>query len=187
MGTTYAIDFVPVDSHGRSAPWSWRALVGTEPPEDFVGFGMTVASPCDGVVVIAHDGEEDHEARRSQLALLAYSAGQAKRIAQGDAAIAGNHVVVALSPTGPFVLVAHLERGSIVVAPGDRVAAGQPIGRCGNSGNSTEPHVHVQVTDSTQWSRARGIPLAFESAGGPELPAESGLVFIANGRSGVMP
>src|SRR5690606_23743425 len=60
MGTTYAIDFIPVDDHGRSAPWSWRAAVATEPPEAFVGFGRPVLAPCAGRVVVAHDGEPDH-------------------------------------------------------------------------------------------------------------------------------
>jgi hypothetical protein len=54
MGTTFAIDFVPVDLHGRSAAWNWRAVVATERPERFVGFGATVVAPGTGTVVIAH-------------------------------------------------------------------------------------------------------------------------------------
>ena len=43
-----------------------------------------------------------------------------------------------------------------------------------NSGNSTEPHVHVQVTDSTDWQRARGVPLAFRGRDGTVwVPGES--------------
>ncbi len=176
MGTTYAIDLIPVDSKGRSAPWNWRALVATERPDAFVGFGAKVLAPASGTVVLAHDGEEDHEARRSQLTLLSYMAGQAQRIRRGAGAIAGNHVVIALGDGGPFVLVAHLRRGSLSVKVGDRVVAGRQIGQCGNSGNSTQPHVHVQVTDSIEWSRAQGLPLAFETATGTELPAESQIV-----------
>ncbi|MFG6402099.1 M23 family metallopeptidase [Microbacterium sp. P04] len=178
MGTTYAIDFIPVDARGRSAPWRWRAALSTEPPEDFIGFGASVLSPSAGTVVIAHDGEHDHEARRSQPALLAYLAAQPRRIAAGPGAIAGNHVVVALGEGGPFVLVAHLRKGSVGVAVGEQVAAAQPIGECGNSGNSTQPHVHVQVTDSIDWPRSRGIPLAFATAQGFELPAESEIVRV---------
>ena len=132
--------------------------------------------------VIAHDSEEDHEARRSQLALLPYMAGQRERIRQGAGALAGNHVVIALGAGGPFVLLAHLRKGSLGVSVGDRVVVGEPIGQCGNSGNSTQPHVHVQVTDSITWSRARGIPIMFEAPGGPELPAEGQTVFVPSSR-----
>lgn len=161
FGSSHAIDFVPVDERGRSAPRSLRSLIRSEPPEVFVGFGRPVLSPRSGAVVLAHDGEPDHEARRSQLTLLPYMLTQGRRVRAGPAAIAGNHVVVSISPTGPFVLLAHLRRGSVQVSVGESVSAGQQLAECGNSGNSTEPHVHVQVSDSTDWTRANGIPLAF--------------------------
>lgn len=108
FGTTYAIDFLAVDAAGRSAPFRWRTLFSVEPPENFVGFGQPILAPAAGAVVIAHDGEIDHEARRSQLHLPAYALGQASRARQGAGAIAGNHVVIALSDSGSFVLLAHL-------------------------------------------------------------------------------
>lgn len=178
MGTTYAIDFVPVDARGRSAPWSWRAAVATEPPESFVGFGAPILAPCSGRVVIAHDGEPDHEARRSQLTLVTYTLGQARRVRGGPAAVAGNHVVIAVGTGGPFVLLAHLRRGSVEVTPGDRIQEGAVLGACGNSGNSTQPHLHIQATDSTDWDRTRGLPIAFRSASAPALPGESEIVTI---------
>jgi murein DD-endopeptidase MepM/ murein hydrolase activator NlpD len=165
FGITYAIDFVAVDGHGRSAPRTWRSLVATESPHLFRGFGMPILAPEGGVVVEVHDGEVDHEARRSQPTLLCYAVTQASRVRQGIGAVAGNHVVIALSPSGPYVGVVHLRRGSIGVGLGDRVKTGDQVGECGNSGNSTEPHVHVQVTDSVDWARARGLPLAFRPAG----------------------
>ncbi len=160
FGVTYAIDFIAVDDRGQSAPRTWRALVSVERPESFRGFGRPILAPVTGTVVVAHDGERDHEARRSQPALLAYALSQAQRIRAGAAAIAGNHVVIAVHPDGPFVLLAHLRRQSVRVRPGDVLEPGDPVGDCGNSGNSTQPHVHVQVTDSTDWARARGLPLA---------------------------
>ncbi|MBF4574298.1 M23 family metallopeptidase [Herbiconiux sp. VKM Ac-1786] len=178
MGTTYAIDLIPVDPRGRSAPPSWRALVTSESPERFVGFGAPVLAPVTGRVVIAHDGEPDHAARRSQPALAAYLAGQARRLREGPAAIAGNHVVIAADEGGPFILVAHLRRGSVAVVVGERMRAGQFIGRCGNSGNSTQPHVHLQATDSTDWPTARGLPIVFDVGGRRELTAESQLVSV---------
>jgi hypothetical protein len=53
------------------------------------------------------------------------------------------------------------------------------VGECGNSGNSTEPHVHVQVTDSTNWPSAQGIPIVFRTPDGRVwLPAESEVVQV---------
>lgn len=181
MGTTYAIDFIGVDGRGRSAPWSWRAALGTERPERFAGFGRPILAPCAGTVVVAHDGESDHEARRSQLTLASYAVTQAGRARQGPAAIAGNHVVVAMGDGGPpFVLLAHLRRGTVAVRVGDPVRGGDVVGACGNSGNSTQPHVHVQITDSIDWERARGLPLRFRAAAGgrPRLPRESEIVDV---------
>ncbi len=110
----------------------------------------------------------DHEARRSQVRLLGYMLGQAGRVRGGPGAIAGNHVVIASSPTGPFILLAHLRRGSATVAVGDHVQPGDPVGSCGNSGNSTQPHVHIQATDSTDWEGAKGLPITFDH---PRAPA----------------
>lgn len=184
FGVTYAIDFIAVDSRGRSAPRTWRTLLSVEAPELFRGFGEPILAPAAGTVVIAHDGEPDHEARRSQLALLPYALSQAERVRAGVAAIAGNHVVLALGPGGPFVLLAHLRRGSLRVHPDQSLRSGDQLGECGNSGNSTQPHVHVQVTDSTHWPTAKGLPLAFRRSGecGSDgwdrtwVPAESEIV-----------
>lgn len=173
FGTTFAIDFIAVDERGRSGPRDWRSLLATEPPERFVGFGTPIFAPVAGTVVAVHDGEPDHEARRSQLALVPYALGQAARARGGPAAIAGNHVVVAPTPRGPFVLLAHLRSGSVRVRPGDVVTAGTVIGHCGNSGNSTQPHVHVQATNSLDWPRACGLPIAFHRGPG-ELTTDPG-------------
>jgi hypothetical protein len=176
FGTSHAIDFVAVNDAGRSAPRTWRSLVAAEPPEAFVGFGQPILAPLSGTVAAVLDGQPDHEGRRSQLTLVPYMLGQAGRIRAGVAAVAGNHVVIAAAANGPFVLLAHLRRGSIQVRVGQAVESGDPIGQCGNSGNSTEPHVHIQVTDSTDWNRARGLPLAFRRDGTVWVPAETEIV-----------
>jgi murein DD-endopeptidase MepM/ murein hydrolase activator NlpD len=86
-------------------------------------------------------------------------------------------VVIALSSHGPFVLLAHLQHGSVQVQPGQPVREGVPVARCGNSGNSTEPHVHIQVSDSTDWTTARGVPLAFRRRDGSTwVPANSEVI-----------
>lgn len=162
LGERYAIDFVGVDEQHRTAGRrDWRTLFATEPVERFFAFGQALLAPADGTVVAVHDGEVDHEARRSQLTLLPYALGQASRLREGIAAVAGNHVIIALGDAAAFVALAHLRAGSVRVAPGDEVTTGQPVAECGNSGNSTQPHVHVQVMDSADLSIARGLPLSF--------------------------
>lgn len=162
MGGRYAIDFIAVDHRHRVADRrDWRTLLSTEPVERFFAYGRPLLAPADGVVVQVHDGEVDHTARRSQLTLVPYALGQAARLRQGVAGLAGNHVVIAARRSGAFVALAHLRAGSIRVAVGEEVTAGQPIADCGNSGNSTHPHVHVQVMDGPDASVARGVPMEF--------------------------
>ena len=55
-GTSHAIDFVAVGADDRSAPITWRSRLGTESPEDFVGFGAEVLAPVAGTVLATHDG-----------------------------------------------------------------------------------------------------------------------------------
>lgn len=162
LGQTFAIDFVAADARRRTATVrDWRTLLSTEPVTRFLAFGRAILSPVDGHVVAAHDGEPDHPARRAPLPLLGYLLTQGSRLRHGLTAVTGNHLILALDAGGPYVGLVHLRTGSVLVRPGDRVAVGQPVAACGNSGNSTQPHVHVQVMDSTDLLAARGLPMAF--------------------------
>jgi hypothetical protein len=162
MGGRYAIDFIGVDHRHRTADRTdWRTLLSTEPAERYVGYGRPILAPADGIVVGVHDGEADHEGRRSQLTLLPYALGQAARLRQGPAALAGNHVVLALRNTGAFLVLAHLRAGSVRVQIGREITMGEHLADCGNSGNATQPHVHVQVMDHRDPSVARGLPMTF--------------------------
>jgi Peptidase family M23 len=162
LGGRYAIDFIGVDHRRRSADRrDWRTFLATEPAERFFAYGRPILAPTDGIVVDVHDGQIDHAGRRSQLALVPYALGQMGRFRQGVGAIAGNHLIIALRDSGAFVALAHLRAGSVRVAIGEEVTTGQPVADCGNSGNSTQPHVHVQVMDSPDPSVARGVPIAF--------------------------
>jgi murein DD-endopeptidase len=78
--------------------------------------------------------------------------------------IAGNHVIVDIGQ-GRYALYAHLQPGSLRVKVGDRVRRGQVLALVGNSGNTTEPHLHFHLTDASSPLGAEGIPYAFESFG----------------------
>ena len=96
---------------------------------------------------------------------------QAKRARGGAGALAGNHVIIQRDGGG-YVVLAHLRTGSIRVEDGERVAVGRELGQCGNSGNSTQPHVHVQVMDSPDPFTARGLPLHSGTTGCCRLPVD---------------
>jgi hypothetical protein len=161
-GQSYAIDFVAVDADRRTAVTrDWRSLLASEPPARFLGFGQPILAPADGRVVAVHDGEPDHPARRSPLAGIPYALTQASRLRAGMDAVLGNHVILQVADAGPYVLLAHLREQSIVTRVGELVETGQPLAACGNSGNSTEPHLHLQAMDSEDLLDARGWPTVF--------------------------
>ena len=120
-----------------------------------------LVSPADGTVVVARDGMEDSEGTNFVTELE-------------DAA--GNVIVIELD-SGLFVGLAHLRRGTLRVSEGDRVRKGDPLALVGNSGNTTMPHLHLQVqTHPDLWDPDnRSVPFAF----GPD-----GRVLARNDRVG---
>ena len=169
FGTSYAIDFVPVDDRGRTARFTLSSLVRPEPPERFPGFGLPVLSPIAGRVVAAHDTEPDHRAFRG-FPSVGYVLTQRRRLAAGWIGLAGNHVMIAVD--GAVVALCHLQRGSVSVRTGQAVQIGDEVGRCGNSGNSTEPHLHLQAMDHREPRRANAVPITFRGG----LPANGEIV-----------
>ncbi|MCD4524708.1 M23 family metallopeptidase [Nocardioides sp. cx-173] len=170
LATAYSIDFVPVDEAGRSAPITWESLLRPEPAERFPGFGRPILAPVQGVVVRVHDTAPDHEAFRG-LPSVGYAITQRRRLAAGWVELAGNHVMIE-TREGPVVAVCHLQRGSVQVQRGQSVRVGESLGRCGNSGNSTEPHVHLQAMDRSDVSHAAAGPLTF----GGRLPRNGEII-----------
>lgn len=166
-GQTYAIDLVNAPADGRRPATAWWPLARR--PQDFPGFGQPVLAPAGATVVRAHDRARDHWSRSSPAALLFLLAEGMVRELLGPGRILGNHIVLDLGG-GVYAALAHLRRGSVRVRPGDRVAAGQPLAECGNSGNSSEPHLHFQLMDHPSVLLAAGVPLRFAGyqAGGAE-------------------
>ncbi|GAA0609064.1 M23 family metallopeptidase [Sporichthya brevicatena] len=156
-GQTYAVDLISRPTGEWKLDLHWRGP-HTRPPEEYPGFGAPVLAPADGVVVRAKTSQRDHGARTSWPGVLLMTAEGALMEATGR--ILGNHVVIDIGE-GRYVALAHLRRGSVTVRPGDAVQAGQHIGECGNSGNSSEPHLHVQVMDAPSIFFGAGLPMRF--------------------------
>jgi hypothetical protein len=119
---------------------------------DYYAYNLPVLAPAAGAVVEAFDGDPDMPPGKLG----------------GGTTPSGNHVVIEVAP-GEFLWLCHLRPGSLLVRKGDRVTEGQPLGRVGNSGNTSEPHVHAHLQDSTDDVIGEGIPLEFhhyKTAGG---------------------
>ena len=140
----YTLDIVALNSFGARAKGMYPSDLG-----QYVIFGHTVYSPCDGVVTHVVDGLPD--------ASSAAPAGPPEHPA-------GNHVVI--SCDGVNVVLAHFQRDTIRVAPDMEVAAGEPLGQVGNSGNSTEPHLHVHAVRPGSGDPLDGeaAPILFDDA-----------------------
>jgi murein DD-endopeptidase MepM/ murein hydrolase activator NlpD len=120
----------------------------------YFGFGQPVLAPADGVVVSTVRELPDNPPGEGY-----------------DESVLGNHVVIDLGD-GEFAVLAHLQEGSVSVARGEKVRAGDPIGRCGNSGRSQKPHVHLHLQDRAEPGGAEGMPMQLEGyiADGTDVP-----------------
>ncbi|WP_077800845.1 M23 family metallopeptidase [Streptomyces sp. JHA26] len=167
LAQTYAIDIAaePADGPSRPAPvWFWPVAHRNEA---YPAFGASLHAVADATVVHAEDGQRDHLSRSSLLGVLYFWLIEGVcRMLGGSRRIVGNHVVLDLGG-GTYALYAHVRRGSLEVRAGDRVVAGQVLGRCGNSGNSTQPHVHFQLMDGPDVDTARGVPFSWRGVGVP--------------------
>ncbi|MGW9021999.1 M23 family metallopeptidase [Leucobacter chromiiresistens] len=161
FGQSHAIDLVaePADpAHGVRPEFGSGAAM--RPNADYPAFGAPVRAMLSGTVVRASDRRRDHRARSTRAALAYLTIEGELRLLGGPGLVVNNHVVIR-DANGVFALVAHLQRGSVVVDVGDTVRAGDTIGRCGNSGNSSEPHVHAQRMDRASPAFAIGVPMRF--------------------------
>lgn len=133
----FAYDLL-VTREGRTHEGDGSAL------EQYHCWGRPILAPADGVVSSVVEGIADTPIR-----------------GQNREQPAGNHVVIDHG-NGEHSLLAHLRQGSVAVREGERVRAGQVLGACGNSGNSSEPHLHYHLQDRPEsGDAAAGLPAQF--------------------------
>ncbi|WP_267643816.1 M23 family metallopeptidase [Haloarchaeobius amylolyticus] len=134
----YAYDFVVAGEDGETHEGDGTALT------DYHAFGEPLLAPADGTVVKTEDSLRDFP--RPGSGWLEWRTWN----------IAGNHVVIEHAD-GEYSMLAHLKQGSVAVEPGEEVTRGQVVGECGNSGFSSEPHLHFQLMDSQNFWFAAGL------------------------------
>ena len=133
-----AFDFLIYDEKGLTHKGTGEAN------EDYYAFGKELYAPCDGEVVLVVDGIKDN------------IPGVLNPIY-----IPGNTVIIKTA-NGEFVFFAHFKQHSIVVKQGQKVTTGALLGLCGNSGNSSEPHLHFHLQNTEDMTKATGAKCFFD-------------------------
>jgi hypothetical protein len=134
----FAFDFLGVDEKDDTR------RVKAQKNDDYLAFGREILAPADGVVTDVISGVRDNVPG----SMNPYSA-------------LGNAVFIQHRDHEVSVL-AHLKLGSIKVKVGDKVKRGQVIGLCGNSGNSSEPHLHYHLQNTPIIQDGTGIKCYFQ-------------------------
>ena len=136
----YAVDIVRLNAFGNRA-----SGLNPESLEDYTIYGDRIYAPCSGSIVVAEDGHVDNVPP-----------------ARDTTHLAGNHVVIACE--GVEVLLAHMKEGSIKVTPGQDVNVGFVVGEIGNSGHSSQPHLHLHAERGGEAGvilDGEGVPVRF--------------------------
>lgn len=135
-------------------------------PQQYPSFGAPIHAMAPGVVVRSCDDRRDHSARNTWPALVYMLTAEAVlRELGGTGAVLGNHVIIA-HDDGTYAAYAHLRQGS-AHPEGARVETGTVIGQVGNTGNTSMPHLHVQLMDRAEVDAAAGLPMVW-----PEITRE---------------
>jgi hypothetical protein len=112
--------------------------------EDYYAFGKELYAPCDGEVVLVVDGVKDNIPGTLN-----------------PVYVPGNTVIIKTN-LDEYAFFAHFKQHSIVVKQGQKVKAGELLGLCGNSGNSSEPHLHFHLQNVEDMNIAVGAKCYFE-------------------------
>jgi murein DD-endopeptidase MepM/ murein hydrolase activator NlpD len=141
----FGIDWLKLDEAGRS--FTGDRLLN----ESYYAEGQDAIAVADGIVAAIKDSiPENVPGVNSRAVPITLET------------VGGNHVILDIGG-GRYAFYAHLKPGSLRVRVGDRVKRGQVVGLVGNSGNSTEPHLHFHIMDGTSPLGSEGIPYAIET------------------------
>lgn len=113
--------------------------------EDYYCYDKLIVVPCAGRIISIENQIDDNTPGEMNPYLAA-----------------GNYVIIDHG-NGEFSFMAHLKKGSIIAKKGDLILKGQEIGRCGNSGNSSEPHLHYHLQNDSIWFGGEGLPSQFRN------------------------
>jgi hypothetical protein len=133
----YAFDLDQRDEQGKEAKGDGKKN------EDHFAFGQPVIAPADGTVVTVIDAVPDYDP------------------GDREGYVVPGNVVIIDHGDDEFSVLAHFKKGSIVVKQGQKVRLGQKLGQVGNSGNTSDPHIHWHLATKGGLSRGSGLPIRF--------------------------
>jgi Peptidase family M23 len=145
FGQRFAIDWMRLDDKGR-------LLNGAEANlHSYAAYGADVIAVADGKVVAILDRlKEQTPGILPDMSTITLEN------------IDGNHVILDLGG-GAFAFYAHLQPGSIDVSIGQHVKRGQVLGKLGNTGNTSAPHLHFHIMDGLSTLGSNGLPYVIDS------------------------
>lgn len=138
----YAYDFIMLDQEGHSHKNDGTSV------SDYYCYGQPILAPADGRVIEVENHYKDSRV---------FGNGQVDCTAKD---IRGNYILIQHAKK-EYSLLAHLKSKSINVTVGETVSAGQVIALCGNSGNTSEPHLHFHLQDTPDFYSSSGLPIYF--------------------------
>jgi hypothetical protein len=141
----FAIDWVQLNPDGRT--------YARDPSDNknYRAYGAEIHAVADGVVTQVKDGIPQN-----------IPGANSRAVPMTLETISGNHVIMDIG-NGLYALYAHMQPGSVRVKLGDKVTRGQVLGLLGNTGNSTEPHLHFHICNANSDLGSEGLPYAFAS------------------------
>jgi Peptidase family M23 len=145
FGQRFAIDWMRLDATGR--------FVHGDPSDvrNYDSYGAELLAVADGMVVETLNDLDDQKPGTMP---------DPNTITLAN--VDGNHVIMDLGD-GVFAFYAHMQKGSVRVASGDRVKRGQVLGKLGNTGNTSAPHLHFQLMEGPSALGSNGIPYRIDS------------------------
>ena len=133
-----AFDFSIMDAKGKTFKTDRKTN------EDFYAFGKELIAPCDGEIILAVDGVKDNI------------------VGEMNTFHTGGNSIILKNATNEYLVFCHFKQNSIVVKQGQKVKQGQLLGLCGNSGNSSEPHLHFHIQNVESMNEATGVKCYFD-------------------------
>ena len=144
IGQRYAIDWVQLGDDGQTFTGDKSKNSG------YHAYDQEIHAVADGKIVEVKDGIPENEPNSGQLAVQITSD-----------TLPGNRIIQEIGE-GHYAAYAHLRPGTIKVKAGDTVHAGDVLAHLGNTGNSSEPHLHFQVCDAPSFPASEGLPFAID-------------------------
>lgn len=142
--------------------WAYDLLiepysVKSQDLNDYGIYDIELIAPANGTIVAVYDKEDDISPD-----------------SEDNKTMMGNYIYMELEETGTYLVMAHLRKGSILVQDGQYVTEGTPMARIGNSGSTSEPHLHIhhqrQNPAEANMFFSEGLPLYFRDINGPPIP-----------------